>query len=329
MQTIHISMTSRPAAVPPSVATIGFFDGVHRGHRFLLDHVIAEARAEGLASMAVTFDRHPRQVLHSDYVPQALSTPEEKLRLLAATGIDCAAVLHFDRDMAACGARDFMRDILRDGLGVRRLVIGYDHRFGHNRAEGFDDYVRYGRELGIVVEQAPAFSEGGDKVSSSLVRRLLAAGDVERAAECLGRPYAVSGKVVGGYREGRRMGFPTANLDVAGSGRMLPADGVYATEVHVGGEKSALRGMTNIGRRPTFGTHGVTVETYILDYSADLYGREMSLAFRSRLRGEHTFSSPGELAAQLAEDREEVRKVFGEEKVESDNPKGRNVSQER
>ncbi len=304
-------MTSHPA-VQPSVATIGFFDGVHRGHRFLLDHVIAEARADGLASMAVTFDRHPRQVLHSDYVPQALSTPDEKLQLLAATGIDYAAVLHFDRDMAACGARDFMRDILRDGLGVRRLVIGYDHRFGHNRAEGFDDYVRYGSALGMTVEQAPALDASGEQVSSSLVRRLLLAGEVERAASCLGRPYSVSGVVVGGYREGRRMGFPTANLDLAHLGQMLPAVGVYATQVCIAGEKKPLHGMTNIGRRPTFGTHGVTVETYILDYAGDLYGRQMTLTFMSRLRGERPFGSPEALAAQLSEDREAVRRFFGD-----------------
>ncbi len=305
-------MTSHPAAVQPSVATIGFFDGVHRGHRFLLDHVIAEARADGLASMAVTFDRHPRQVLHSDYVPQALSTPDEKLQLLAATGIDYAAVLHFDRDMAACGARDFMRDILRDGLGVRRLVIGYDHRFGHNRAEGFDDYVRYGSALGITVEQAPALDASGEQVSSSLVRRLLLAGEVERAASCLGRPYSVSGVVVGGYREGRRMGFPTANLDIAHLGQMLPAVGVYATQVCIAGEEKPLHGMTNIGRRPTFGTHGVTVETYILDYAGDLYGRQMTLTFMSHLRGERPFGSPEALAAQLSEDREAVRRFFGD-----------------
>ncbi len=305
-------MTSHPAAVQPSVATIGFFDGVHRGHRFLLDHVIAEARADGLASMAVTFDRHPRQVLHSDYVPQALSTPDEKLQLLAATGIDYAAVLHFDRDMAACGARDFMRDILRDGLGVRRLVIGYDHRFGHNRAEGFDDYVRYGSTLGMTVEQAPALDASGEQVSSSLVRRLLLAGEVERAASCLGRPYSVSGVVVGGYREGRRMGFPTANLDIAHLGQMLPAVGVYATQVCIAGEEKPLHGMTNIGRRPTFGTHGVTVETYILDYAGDLYGRQMTLTFMSRLRGERPFGSPEALAAQLLEDREAVRRFFGD-----------------
>ncbi len=305
-------MTSHPAAVQPSVATIGFFDGVHRGHRFLLDHVIAEARADGLASMAVTFDRHPRQVLHSDYVPQALSKPDEKLQLLAATGIDYAAVLHFDRDMAACGARDFMRDILRDGLGVRRLVIGYDHRFGHNRAEGFDDYVRYGSALGMTVEQAPALDASGEQVSSSLVRRLLLAGDVERAASCLGRPYSVSGVVVGGYREGRRMGFPTANLDIAHLGQMLPAVGVYATQVCIAGEEKPLHGMTNIGRRPTFGTHGVTVETYILDYAGDLYGRQMTLTFMSRLRSERSFGSPEALAAQLSEDREAVRRFFGD-----------------
>ncbi len=305
-------MTSHPAAVQPSVATIGFFDGVHRGHRFLLDHVIAEARADGLASMAVTFDRHPRQVLHSDYVPQALSSPDEKLQLLAATGIDYAAVLHFDRDMAACGARDFMRDILRDGLGVRRLVIGYDHRFGHNRAEGFDDYVRYGSALGMTVEQAPALDASGEQVSSSLVRRLLLAGEVERAASCLGRPYSVSGVVVGGYREGRRMGFPTANLDIAHLGQMLPAVGVYATQVCIAGEEKPLHGMTNIGRRPTFGTHGVTVETYILDYAGDLYGLQMTLTFMSRLRGERPFGSPEALAAQLSEDREAVRRFFGD-----------------
>lgn len=304
------SLTAADTAPAPAVATIGFFDGVHRGHRYLIDQVTADARALGMRSMVITFDRHPRQVIQSDYVPKLLSTPDGKLLRLSKTGIDSVAVLHFDRDMAALTAHDFMRDVLRDRLGVRRLVIGYDHRFGHDRREGFDDYVRYGRELGIEVVRHQAFILQGMHVSSSLIRRYIGEGEMEMAATCLGYPYTLSGTVAHGYREGRRLGYPTANLSLGDSHLMVPAGGVYATRVLLEGGMAVRHGMTNIGTRPTFGGRSVSIETNILDFSGDIYGRRMFVAFIHRIRGEQAFDTPEALARQLAEDEATVRTQF-------------------
>lgn len=232
----------------PCVATIGFFDGVHRGHQFLIDEVKTEAAKAGLQSLVITFDRHPRQVLQQSYQPQLLTTLDEKLRLLSLTGIDDIYVLHFTQDMAALTAKEFMSQILHDKLNVRKLVIGYDNRFGHNRAEGFDDYVQYGRDLGIEVIQAHPFEISGVKVSSSVVRAFLNGGEVEMAKRCLGRPFMLSGTVVRGFQEGRKMGFPTANLQTA-EGLLIPADGVYAVKVKVCDTGKWLPAMTNIGTR--------------------------------------------------------------------------------
>src|SRR3712207_1445013 len=206
MNTIYLSDDTHLHT--PCVATIGFFDGVHRGHRFLIDHVKRDALAAGMASTVITFDRHPRAVLQQDYVPQLLSTPDSKLLLLAQTGIDNAVVLPFSREMASLSAYEFMRQVLKERLMVRKLIIGYDNKFGHNRAEGFDDYVRYGQELGIEVVHNPSFELDNRNVSSSLVRRLLQEGDIEAANSALGYPYSLIGRVVDGYKNGRKMGFP-------------------------------------------------------------------------------------------------------------------------
>ena len=315
METIHISSQTPLPQVPPpaSVATIGFFDGVHRGHRYLISQVTDAARAEQLRSLVVTFDRHPRQVVDPSYVPRLLSTTDGKLLRLSKSGIDGVAVLQFDTAMAALSARDFMRDVLRDRLGVRRLIIGYDNRFGHNRAEGFDDYVRYGRELGIDVVRQQAFVCQGQNVSSSLVRRLLSGGEVEMAATCLGYPYTIGGRVRGGFHEGRRLGFPTANLAPDMAEQMLPAEGVYAVRVLLEGSMTVRRGMTNIGRRPTFGGSDVSLETHIFDFSENIYGRHMFVSFVHRIRGEQQFDSPEALAEQLGRDREMALEQFNKE----------------
>lgn len=291
----------------PCVATIGFFDGVHRGHQFLIEKVKDEAREAGLASLVITFDKHPRQVLQQSYQPQLLTTLDEKLRLLAMTGIDDVYVLHFTKELAALTAREFMEQVLRDRLNVRKLVIGYDNRFGHNRAEGFDDYVRYGRELGIAVDQAPHFELGGVNVSSSVVRAFLNGGEVAMANKCLGRPFMLTGTVVRGFQEGRKMGFPTANLDTD-DGLLVPADGVYAVETQVNGQGKWMPGMMNIGRRPTF--HGTkrTLETHIFDFDGDIYGRRFAVRFLSKVRDERMFESEEKLKEQLERDEKEIKK---------------------
>lgn len=293
----------------PCVATIGFFDGVHRGHQFLIDEVKTEAAKAGLQSLVITFDRHPRQVLQQSYQPQLLTTLDEKLRLLSLTGIDDIYVLHFTQDMAALTAKEFMSQILHDKLNVRKLVIGYDNRFGHNRAEGFEDYVQYGRGLGIEVIQAHPFEISGVKVSSSVVRAFLNGGEVEMAKRCLGRPFMLSGTVVRGFQEGRKMGFPTANLQTA-EGLLIPADGVYAVKVKVCDTGKWLPAMTNIGTRPTFHGTARTLETHIFDFDRDIYGAPMTVGFIKRIRGERMFDGEHALAEQLRKDEQEIRKIL-------------------
>ena len=294
------------------MATIGFFDGVHLGHRYIINEVVAMARRDGLASMVVTFERHPRQVLHSDWCPQLLSTLDEKVELLSQTGIDYLVVLKFDEAMASLSAHDFMHDILQQRLGVRVLVTGYDNRFGHNRTEGFDDYVRYGQEMGMAVVQGDAIEVGSIRVSSSKIRKLIAEGRVEQAAECLGHPYALAGRVVCGEHVGTEMGFPTANLQLTEEGKLIPAPGVYAVKVKLEKTSELYHGMMNIGSRPTFGGHSQTLETNIFHFDGDIYGQRLNVSFVSRLRSEIRFDSREALMTQLASDAREAERLLNE-----------------
>ena len=297
----------------PCVATIGFFDGVHRGHQSLIRQVKEIAHEAGLASVVVTFDRHPRQVLHSHYIPELLTTNEEKLRLLSATGIDTVVVLPFTRDMATLTARQFMAGILQGRLNVRRLVIGYDNRFGHNREESLDDYVRYGRELGMQVVPAQEFTIGGQSlhVSSSAIRKLIREGEVEQARSALGRPYTLTAHVVDGFKEGRKLGFPTANLAMNELGQLLPANGVYAVKARVGGEGRWYRGMTSISTRPTFDGTRLSIETHLLEgFHEDIYGKPLTVAFYKRLRGERRFETLDQLRQRISVDRQDVNDYF-------------------
>lgn len=298
-----ITLADGMTPLRPCVGTIGFFDGVHRGHRHLIRQVMDAAAAEGIESTVVTFDRHPREVLRSDFRPRMLSTFGEKMELLAQTGVDNCVVLPFDERMSGLSAHDFMSDVLRGLLGVKILITGYDNRFGHNRSEGFDDYVAYGREMGLDVRQGCAFVLNGVNVSSSVIRSFLQEGEVEMARLCLGYPYTLSGSVVAGKRVGRGIGFPTANLEVDGGGKLLPASGVYAVTVAFAGDVRRYGGMMNIGTRPTFDGKEQTLETHIFGFTDDIYGESMGVSFVSRLREERRFQSAGELAAQLAEDK--------------------------
>lgn len=298
------------------VATIGFFDGVHRGHRFLIGQVVACAAERGLSSLLITFRTHPRQALHAAYQPQLLTTYEEKCKWLATTEADYCVTLEFTPDLAALSAREFMSEVLRDRLGVKVLVIGYDHRFGHDRSEGFEDYVAYGHELGMEVVRAEAFSMGDVHVSSSMVRACLSEGEVGMAARCLGRLYELTGKVVHGFQIGHELGFPTANLEVEDAQKLIPKDGVYAVRVKEQGKEAVWNGMLNIGCRPTLGNgHSRTLEVFLLDFEGDLYGSVLTLAFASRLRDERKFRNKGELAHQLREDERNVREIFAADKT--------------
>lgn len=304
---IIVDETTRP--LPPAAATIGFFDGVHCGHRYLIGRVIDEARADGLASMVITFARHPRQVIDTHYVPRLLSTPEMKIERLAETGIDRCTVLDFDRRMAALTAREFMIHILSSRLNVRKLIIGYDNRFGHDRSESIDDYCAYGRTLGIEVVKSCGITVDGIRVSSSVIRNAIERGDLTEANRCLGYAYTLSAHVSHGFRNGHRLGFPTANLDMDDVCQLLPQIGVYATRVRIEGECELHPAMTSVGTRPTFDGTRLSVETYILDFDADLYGRKIEVAFLKRIRGEKKFADLQQLRTQMADDERHIREL--------------------
>lgn len=307
---IKITLNEGITDVCPSVATIGFFDGVHRGHRFLINNVVKEAASRGLQSTVVTFDRHPRQVLGSDFQPRLLSTNEEKMLLLSKTGVERCVMLPFSEQMAQMTACDFMKKILRDRLGVRVLIIGYDNRFGHNRSESFDDYVRYGREMGIEVMSAQSFLLHGINVSSSVIRSFLQEGEIEMAENCLGYPYFFTGKVIKGFRVGHELGFPTANIEQDNMLKMIPSPGVYAVKVRIEGTVELKHAMMNIGTRPTFNGTQQTLEVHILNFNDDIYGKMISVAFVHKLRNERQFPSKEALSEQLVKDAQMVEEQF-------------------
>ena len=290
-----------------AVCSIGFFDGVHRGHECLIRQVKEEAERRGARSLLVTFDRHPRSVFDPASAPALLTSAEEKAALLRATGVDDIFVLPFDRAMAALTAKEFMQQMLRERLGVTALVIGYDHHFGRPQGEGFEDYTAYGRELGIDVVLAHELAD--EHVSSSAIRRALEAGDVATAARLLGRPYTWTGRVVHGHAIGRRLGFPTANLEAVEPEKLLPAKGAYA--VSISHHSSVLKGMLNIGQRPTLDNgNNLSVEAHLFDIDHDLYGETLTLAFVERLRPEQRFDSEAALAEQLRRDEQAARQCL-------------------
>ncbi len=294
------------------VATIGFFDGVHRGHRFLIDQVKNLAAEYHLSSALITFPVHPRKIMQADYQPELLSTPKEKEVLLWQTGVDHCLMLPFTFELSKLSAYEFMRDVLKKQLNVRILVIGYDHRFGHNRSESFDDYCRFGKELDMEVVKAQACVLNGVHISSSVIRAFLSEGEIRRANKCLGYRYNLEGTIVDGHKVGRTLGFPTANLSVSDPDKLVPANGVYAVIVHL--EGCIYKGMLNIGYRPTLenGT-GRSIEVHILHFSADIYQKTMRIEFVDRIRDEKRFRRIEELTAQLGRDAERVEHLLAED----------------
>ncbi len=289
-------------------ATIGFFDGVHLGHVHLLEELKAIAAKRGLKSMAITFPEHPRQILQSDYRPRLLSTPEDKMHLLEQTGIDYCFPLHFTTAIAALDAETFMTDFLQKKLGVSTLLVGHDHHFGHDTSLGIDDYRRIGEKIGMEVIPADAYLYEGTPVSSSRIRRELVAGNVKAANAMLGYRYTISGTVIHGLQNGRKMGFPTANLGPYCEFMQIPADGVYSALAKVDGE--TWPAMLNIGFRPTFEGTARTIEAHLLGFERDIYFHELTLEFVDFLRPERRFDSPECLAAQLEADRDKVRQTI-------------------
>lgn len=292
-------------------ATIGFFDGVHLGHKFLIDELKETAKARNLPSAVITFPEHPRAVLHTDYQPKLLNSFEEKLEQLASTEIDYCIVLDFTVELSHLTAQEFIRTVLADKLHVEALLIGYDHRFGHDRKDGFEQYVTYGAACGMEVIKASPYDEGQTVVSSSEIRKLLTECRVEEAARLLTYPYQLRGTIVDGYRVGRKLGFPTANIQVDEPFKIVPGIGVYAVWVYLKGER--YKGMLYIGNRPTLDNgSNIALEVNILNFSGDIYNNQITVAFIYYVREDIKFDSLDELIEQLGRDRERVDKLLTE-----------------
>ena len=271
------------------IATIGFFDGVHKGHRYLFKQLNEEAAARGLKPLIVTFEEHPRTVLQSDYIPKLLSTKEERKALLSAYGE--VVMLRFStiRDLTA---EQFMIR-LKEEYGVEVLLMGYDHRFGSDGLRNSEDYCRVGAKQGIEVLRMEEYQDGTQHVSSTEIRTALEKGDVERAKELLGRPYALFGKVVHGKGLGRTIGFPTANIEPEEPNKIIPMAGVYAVEVT--GYGLQVTGICNVDSKGT-------IEVHILDYKGDLYDQPLEIQFERFIREERQFHSLDELQQQIKAD---------------------------
>lgn len=294
-------------------AAIGFFDGVHRGHRYLISQVEAEAAKRDLRPIVISFEEHPRLALsQTRYWPELLTTNAQKLALLSQTGLDACVLLHFNQAMSMLTSREFMELILLKELHVRCLLVGYDHHFGSDLSAGFKDYVRYGKELGIEVLRERPFEADDLRISSSATRRFLTGGNVEMARACLGRPYLLEGTVVEGHHAGTLMGYPTANMKPECEEQIIPGRGVYAVKAEVDG--FSYMAMLNIGWRPTLDNgHDQTIEAHLLDYDGgELYGKHIRLHFYRRIRDEHRFANVAELQKQLAIDADCVRAYFRE-----------------
>lgn len=293
----------------PCATAIGFFDGVHLGHRSLIEQVKKEAAAKGICSALVTFPVHPRKVMNTDYKPELLTTYEEKIKLLKKTDIDHCFVLDFTPKLSQLTAEDFMRNILRNQYNVHSLIIGHDHRFGHNRSESFNEYCCYGNSLGIRVIQAQPYIIDDVTLSSSAIRRLLHNGDVKTAASYLGYEYFLDGTVIDGHKIGRTIGFPTANLHITHPDKLIPADGVYAVRVTFNGTEYA--GMLNIGQRPTINNgYDQSIEVHILHFNSDIYNCPLRISFVQHIRSEIKFSGKEQLIEQLSKDAAFVEKLL-------------------
>jgi riboflavin kinase/FMN adenylyltransferase len=281
------------------ILTIGVFDGVHLGHRHLISKLVTQAHNNGFLSGVVTFRQHPRDLLAPQTRLPYLTTIAERERLLKQAGVDVVIFLSFTKELASLTAREFV-SLLQKHLRIRGLVVGPDFALGKNR-EGNAAYLNsLGQELGFTVTTVPPRKIGGEVASSTSIRNALASGDMHKVTKLLGRSFILQGKVTFGLQRGTGLGFPTANLEVEPR-QAIPAEGVYATMVHVDGK--TYRAMTNIGRCPTFGNENkCTIESYILDYNKALYGHELKVEIIERLRDEKRFDSIDELKKQIAED---------------------------
>jgi riboflavin kinase/FMN adenylyltransferase len=292
------------------VATVGFFDGVHAGHHFLIDQLKDIARNQNRKSIIITFATHPRKVLDAAFKPELLNTLSEKISLLKSTGVDECILLDFTPEMAQLSAYEFIKTVLWEKYHVSTLLVGHDHRFGHNRTDGFAEYKKYGKSLGMtVIEEKRYFTPEFSNICSSEIRMAILRGEIEDANKMLTYNYTVRGQVMSGFKIGRKIGFPTANILPNDSEKMIPPHGVYAVRVHW--NKLIYKGMMNIGTRPTLenGLH-TSLEVHILDFNEDIYNQTIGVEFIQKIRDEQKFNGVDALIEQLKKDKQEVLAIL-------------------
>jgi riboflavin kinase/FMN adenylyltransferase len=301
----------RNLRIPDPFVTIGVFDGVHLGHQALLRQLVAAAREKGSESVVITFDPHPKHVLSQDNENLLfLTTLTEKGKLLEKLMVDHLIVINFTKDLGNIEARDFIRDVLVESIGIKHLLVGYNNQFGKARGGDISKIREYARVYGFTVDQAEGVSGEEGIISSTAIREALLSGDLANANKWLGYSYQVTGKVVEGKKLGRSLGFPTANIKPDEDHKLIPANGVYAVEVLI--ENELRQGVLSIGYNPTVdpGRKTRSIEVNIFDFEDDLYGKSVTVFFRYRLRDEKRFENTDQLRKQMAHDRDEALKLL-------------------
>lgn len=284
----------------PSVVTIGTFDGVHIGHKAILQKLVATAQKDDLDSVLLTFFPHPRMVLQKDANIKLINTLSEKKELLQQVGLDHLIIHPFTQSFSRLTALEYVRDILVNKLNAKKIIIGYDHRFGRNRNANIDDLKEFGKTYGFEVEEITAQELDDVAVSSTKIRKALEVGDIETANSYLGYPFMVSGTVVKGKAIGRTLNFPTANLQLEENYKLIPKNGVYVVQASI--QNKVVFGITSIGTNPTVGGKDKTIETYFLDFNEDLYNQPLKIEFITHIRDEETFNSIEELKTAIQKD---------------------------
>lgn len=306
MEVIHNIANYRPKK--PAILTIGTFDGVHIGHQKIISDLVAKAKKEDLCAVVLTFFPHPRMVLQKESQLKMIDTLKEKRQLLETLGVEILIIQPFTQEFSRMTAIEYTRDVLVNGLGISKLIIGYDHRFGRNREATVEDLKNFGLDYDFTVEEIPAQDIASIAVSSTKVRNVITAGEIKKANQYLGRPFSLCGTIVKGDKIGRKIGFPTANLYIEEEYKLKPQNGVYLVQCHWDNQK--YFGMMNVGKRPTVSGKETQIETYFFNFDGDLYGKKLNINLLEKIRDEQKYDSLESLGNQLSIDQKSCRELI-------------------
>jgi riboflavin kinase/FMN adenylyltransferase len=307
MKVIYGKSALENLAIKPSTLTVGTFDGVHKGHVILLDRLVKAAREKDTISVVVTFDPHPQMVLGKRGPTEVLNTTEEKLELLGKFKIDMTVILEFNQQLASLEAESFIERILAKSLGMKHFVIGYDHSFGKDRQGNYELVKSLSGRFNYTYEMVGPVHDGGSPIKSSRIRKELKTGDYDLAIEMIGYHYFLTGEIVKGTGVGRKLGYPTINLNIP-AGKLLPREGVYAAVTTI--DNKEIPGMAYIGGRLTFGDETIIVEVNLFDFDGDASGKKVKITLQQYTRAPRKFESPDQLQAALAEDEQKVKSIL-------------------